>query len=148
MSDNKIKSNKVMEVVFDFNTKEENDDYDNEYMSIEFAVKNWECLYLGDLDYSEQYIVNALYTIYQDEWNGGQRRGKNFLEESESKCHLNCKLINNIEKAYDECLKNNDWDIHKNRLEDKLDLLFYLHAENTFKEILNFHNLDLDYFGE
>jgi len=146
MSDNKTKCNKYMRLVFDFNTIQEHEDYDNAYMTIEIAIYKWERQYLGE-DYSEEYIVNGLYSILQDEWNGGHLRGKNFLEEAESESDLDYDLIDNIENAYDEMDIHNEMDIQKNKLEDKLDLIFYLHAEDTFKKIIEFHDLDLGYWG-
>ena len=72
-----------MELIFNWNNNHEN----NYYATIRDVIKDWEqsYSYLGECEYEceKQAMINGMYNLFNEEWNTGKKRGKDFLEENE-----------------------------------------------------------------
>ena len=132
-----------MELIFNWNNNHEN----NYYATIRDVIKDWEqsYSYLGECEYEceKQAMINGMYNLFNEEWNDGKKRGKDFLEENE----IDYNLIKAIEDVYICYKKECEYDVDNDLLEDKLDFIFLQHAEKELKNVITEHKLDIDYWG-
>mgnify|MGYP003651343995 FL=1 len=132
-----------MELIFNWNNNHEK----NYYATIRDVIKDWEqsYSYLGECEYEceKQAMINGMYNLFNQEWNDGKKRGKDFLEENE----IDYNLIKAIEDVYICYKKECGYDVDNDLLEDKLDFIFLQHAEKELKNVITEHKLDIEYWG-
>jgi hypothetical protein len=128
-----------MDLIFNWN---KNSIYNNEN-TIQDVIKEWEQSYLSEFtnDSEEEAIVNGLYNMYNQEWNTGKKRGRDFLEENE----IDYELIKCIEDVY-KCYKDEyEYQIGKNDLlEQKLDFIFLRNARKEMMNAIEYHELNIN----
>ena len=128
-----------MDLLFNWN---KNSIYNNEN-TIQEVITEWEQSYLKS-DIGEQYMINGLYNSFNQEWNTGKKRGKDFLEENE----IDYELIRAIEDVYKCYKKEYEYQVADNyMLEEKLDFIFWRNAEKEMINALKYHELNVLLWG-
>ena len=113
--------------------------------SIKEVIDDWK----HDIDTNsygndKEQMVQGLYNDFQSEWNEGEAmvRAETFLEE-------NCSL--EIIKAIEDWYEYVEWefgdDLGKKTLITKLDICYYFQAEQELKKMLEWEEMDLDFWG-
>tara|TARA_R100000541_G_scaffold7328_4_gene14926 strand:+ start:289 stop:801 length:513 start_codon:yes stop_codon:yes gene_type:complete len=121
----------------------------NPFATINMMIKEWDEEYLMEWDKNnkkDEEVVNALYKILNQEWNTGEARGQDYLEENK----IDYPTIKAIENMYVEIEKESGDSKGKyidDTLEKKLDIIFYKHAERSFIKIIKSNELNMDYWG-
>ena len=118
----------------------------NPFATINMMIKEWDEEYLVEWDKKnkkDEEVVNALYKILEQEWNTGETRGQDYLEENK----IDYPTIKAIENMYLEIEKDFGDSLGKDTLEKKLDIIFYKHAERSFIKIIKSNELNMDYWG-
>ncbi len=94
-------------------------------------------------DNSEQRMVQGLYEDFESEWNNGENRALQFLEDNK----ITIGIIRSIEELYRWWLEETGFELVKDTLEEKLDLVYYFEAEELLKKAVEEEELDIEYWG-
>jgi predicted RNA-binding protein len=127
----------------------------NNNITINQVLYNWECDFLGDDNNKcEWEAVHELYNKLNDEFNNDKKkRGRDFLEAFQNNDVMIVGVfvkLSSIVDAIEDLYNHTEYlcgkYMNKRRLEDKLDLIFYKHAEKEFVNELKKHRLEMDYW--
>ena len=133
-------SDATTQLILDFNLKDAGQD-----LSIREACCDWRYDVdsnsdLGVVYENEEQMVQGLYGILQDYWNDWNDRAETFLEEYDGGNDA-------IEELYAYWIIQSGNNPYKDTIEDKLDFIWYKQTEEEFIKMLDWEELDMDYWG-
>jgi len=124
------------QMIIDFNKTDETNIHGTTNLSITEWKENRD-------NQTEQEMVQELYESFHYGWNNGLPRAREFL----NKHTITMEMIDAIEDLYIYCEWNYGDYLHKTKLVDKLDMVFYMEAEEEFKKAIEVEELDDDFWG-
>ena len=141
---NKMKkpSDKITKIVLDYNINNNQD-------GVKQAINNWK----EDIDMSneglgivyetEEDMVQGLYEELESEWNNYNDRAEDFIEEF----GYNEYIVEAIEELYKYWEWELGFEMDKDTLEEKLDLVYYCEAKELMMKAIEEEELNMDYWG-
>ena len=135
-------SDKITQLILNYNIR-------NNQNGVKLTIEAWK----EDIDMSneglgvvyetEDEMVEGLYQILQDEWNDDNDRADDFFED------IGCSIY--IVRAIEDLYKYWEWErgyeMGKDTIEEKLDVIYYLEAEELLKKAVEEEELDIEYWG-
>jgi len=82
--------------------------------------------------------------VVQEHWNDPEPRGYKFIKHMETQKDVNWyEIIYNIETMWDEIVEECGFE-QKSHLDDKLDIIYYVKADDYFRDWLEKEDFDVD----
>ena len=132
-------SDKITQLILDYDIK--NAGHNN---CVECVIDAWKEDCDNNSYYnSESQMVQGLYEDFESEWYNGENRALQFLEDNK----ITLGIIRSIEELYKYQEEEFGDSFYKDTLEEKLDMIYYLEAEELLKKTVEEEELDIEYWG-
>ena len=130
-------NDKITQLILNYNINNSQD-------GVKLTIESWkEDCANNSYENSESQMVQGLNDDFESGWNNDNDRADDFFEE------FGCSIY--IVRAIEDLYKYWEWErgyeMGKDTIEEKLDVIYYLEAEELLKKAVEEEELDIEYWG-